>query len=44
MKLLLLLKENVGDKGAFLEKEEDSIWEVNSLILLEADPQGTSTD
>lgn len=44
MKLLLLLKENVGDERAFLEKEEDSIGEVTSLILLEADPQGTPTD
>lgn len=33
MNLLLLLKENVGDEGAFLEEEEDSIWEVDSLIL-----------
>ena len=33
MNLLLPLKGSVGDKRAFLEKEEDSIWEVNDLIL-----------
>lgn len=44
MNLLLPLKGNVGDKRAFLEKEEDSIGEVNGLILLEAVPQVISAE
>lgn len=44
MNLLLPLKGNVGDKRAFLEKEEDRIWEVNGLILLEAVPQVISAE
>lgn len=38
MNLLLPLKGTVSDKRAFVEKEEDSAWEANSLALLEVDP------
>ena len=44
MNPLLPLKGNVGGKRAFLEKEEDSIWEVNGLILLEAVPRVISAE
>lgn len=42
MNFLLPLKGNVGDDRTFLEK--DSSWEVDSLILLEVDPQVTSAE
>lgn len=44
MNFLLPLRGNVGDDRTFLEKEKDSIWEVDSLILLEVDPQVTSAE
>lgn len=38
---------STGDKRAFLEEEEeeeDSIWEISVLILLEVAPQVISTE